>query len=165
MGQARLTVWTRTNIASGIMSVWGGNKCPWDLVIAHPPCTHLTNMTWNWGNQNRIPDWWAKHQEGKEFFLACLDANAKHIAVENPPLMNPPARDALGTPDCTTDFMYFGEKYRKRVGWWLRNLPPLIGSCHSVGVPSLVTNEESCISQKKTGCFGCNAWGKTSNGP
>ena len=113
---------------------------PWDLVIAHPPCTHLTQMTWNWGNQHRIPGWWDVHKLGVELFLACRGANAQYVAVENPPLMNPPAKEAAGFPDCVTDFMYFGEEFRKRVGLWLKNLPPLLGTVHAVGAPSLVRN-------------------------
>ena len=33
-------------------------KESWDLVIAHPPCTHLCSITWNFRNHKRIAGWW-----------------------------------------------------------------------------------------------------------
>ena len=117
---------------------------PWNLIVAHPPCTHLTTLTWCWGNHYRIADWWDRHYEAVAFFHACLNANAPLIAVENPPQMNPPAKAAIGKPDDRTDFMYFGAPYRKRVGWWLKGLPPLMHTVISPpNVPSVVRFKRS----------------------
>ena len=49
----------------------------WDLVIAHPPCTYLTNAR---------PSLWGGPETGEAiaFFQECLAANAPLVAVENP---------------------------------------------------------------------------------
>ena len=54
----------------------------WDLVIAHPPCTYLANSGVSW--LHRRPGRWRLMREAAEFFVACLDANAPKVAVENP---------------------------------------------------------------------------------
>lgn len=100
-------------------------KEPWDLVVAHPPCTHLCALTWGWKNQERIAGWWDKFEEGCQLFAACLNANAPRIAVENPS-MNPPARKMFGPPDDIVEPYFFGHPYKKRTGLWLKNLPPLM---------------------------------------
>ena len=103
---------------------------PWDLVIAHPPCNYLTEYTWCFNNQWRYADWWQRYKEGLHFFWDCLEANAPMVAVENPPNMHPPARAMIRRPDCVTDFRDFGDGVRKRVGWWLKHLPPLMSTLH-----------------------------------
>jgi hypothetical protein len=54
----------------------------WDLMIAHPECTYLTNSGVSWLHKdiNR----WLKLFEGAEFFKKMLNANIPRIAVENP---------------------------------------------------------------------------------
>jgi len=64
---------------------------PWDLVIAHPPCTRLCNSGVRWLAER---DLWADMRDGAEFFLACLNANAPCVAVENP-VMHKYARDII----------------------------------------------------------------------
>lgn len=59
----------------------------WDLIIAFPPCTYLSNA----GACRLYPkkgqlnmDRYKKGLEGKEFFLKILNADCPRIAVENP---------------------------------------------------------------------------------
>ena len=62
----------------------------WDLIIAHPPCTYLSNAGANslfkkidgksWMNYER----YKKGLEGKAFFMKFINADCEHIAVENP---------------------------------------------------------------------------------
>ena len=40
--------------------------------------------------------------------------------------MNPPARKIFGPPQDKIEPYYFGHKFRKRTGLWLRGLPPLM---------------------------------------
>ena len=54
----------------------------WDLVIAHPPCTFLCKSGVRWLHSD--PGRWAKLDDGAAFFIACLNANAPAVAVENP---------------------------------------------------------------------------------
>lgn len=94
----------------------------WDLVIAHPPCTRLCNSGVRWLHER---DLWAEMREGAEFFLACLNANAPRVAVENP-VMHRHAREIIGRgPDFTVQPWQFGDDFKKRTCFWTRGLPPL----------------------------------------
>lgn len=58
----------------------------WDLIIAHPPCTYLTNAGARWlysgGELNQ--ERYKNGLEAKEFFVEFLNADCEKIAVENP---------------------------------------------------------------------------------
>jgi hypothetical protein len=59
----------------------------WDLIIAFPPCTYLSNagacrLYPKKGHLNE--ERYQKGLEAKEFFLKLLNANCPRIAVENP---------------------------------------------------------------------------------
>lgn len=117
---------------------------PWDLVIAHPPCSELTMYTWTFKNPQRLGAiWWRRYHDALAFFRECLDANAPLVAVENPPLMHPPARGVFGKPSQSTDFAMFGSEYRKRVGLWLKNLPPLMATCYNLDAQHLVKDRSA----------------------
>ena len=95
----------------------------WDLVVAHPPCTYLANSGVRWLHTDQTR--WAKLDEGAAFFLACLNANAPRVAVENP-VMHSYGRERVGRgPDFTTQPWQFGDDFKKRTCFWTRNLPPL----------------------------------------
>ena len=61
-------------------------KMKWDMVIAFPPCTYLTNAGARWlfagGQLNH--DRFQKGLKAKEFFLSFLNCDCQRIAVENP---------------------------------------------------------------------------------
>lgn len=96
---------------------------PWDLVIAHPPCTYLCNSGVRWLHERS--ERWAKMREGAEFFRACLDANAPRVAVENP-VMHRYAREIVGRrADFSVQPWQFGDPAKKRTCFWTRGLPPL----------------------------------------
>lgn len=95
---------------------------PWDLVIAHPPCTRLCNSGVRWLAER---DLWEDMRAGAGFFRACLDANAPRVAVENP-VMHRYAREIVGRgPDFTVQPWQFGDNVKKRTCFWTRGLPPL----------------------------------------
>lgn len=61
-------------------------KLPWDLIIAHPPCTYMANSG---AVRMRIkgeiqPERYKKAMEAKAFFMAFYNANCQKIAIENP---------------------------------------------------------------------------------
>ena len=58
----------------------------WDLIIAHPPCTYLSNAGANHLYKGKVlnQDRYAKGLEAKEFFMKFLNANCDKICVENP---------------------------------------------------------------------------------
>lgn len=96
----------------------------WDLVIAHPPCTYLTNagavrMRVNGEIQ---PERFAKAMDAKEFFMAFYNADCDHIAIENPTPMK-----IVGLPPYSQAIQpyWFGHPYSKRTCLWLKGLPPL----------------------------------------
>lgn len=96
----------------------------WDLLIAHPPCTYLTNA----GavrmrvNGEIVPERYQKAMEAKAFFLQFLNADCQRIAVENPTPMKivdlPPYTQAIQP-------WQFGHPYSKRTCLWLKGLPKL----------------------------------------
>lgn len=97
----------------------------WHLIIAHPPCTYLCKVSSvHMMIQGKInEERYQKMVEAREFFLRCLNANAPHVAVENP---LPMARAELPPPDCFIQPFWFGHKYSKKTLYWLKNLPPLM---------------------------------------
>ena len=58
----------------------------WDLIIAHPPCTYLSNAgaRWLYAGGELNTERYRKGLNGKEFFMAMLNADCQRIAVENP---------------------------------------------------------------------------------
>lgn len=97
---------------------------PWDLVIAHPPCTYLANSGARWLVDN--PERWLLMEAAARFFRRCLDANAPRVAVENPIMHRHGRRAAgIGRPDCSIQPWQHGHGEIKRTCFWLRGLSPL----------------------------------------
>ncbi len=100
-------------------------KMQWDMIIAHPPCTYMTNA----GavrmrvNGRIVQERFEKAMEAKKFFLRFYDADCPKIAVENPTPMK-----IVGLPPYTQAIQpyQFGHPYSKRTCLWLRGLPPLV---------------------------------------
>ena len=95
------------------------NGAPWDLIIAHPPCTALavSGNRWHAGTQGRI--------DAAIFVLrmaSLMEQCAKAYAIENPV-------GALSTlwrkPDQYIQPWQFGHGETKKTGLWLHNLPLL----------------------------------------
>lgn len=109
----------------------------WDLMIAHPPCTYLTNSgvqhlyEGKTADQKRSlgykidPQRWQDMLEGVEFFNQLQNANIPHKAIENP-IMHKYARERVGTtkPQYVQPYEY-GHPEQKRTGLRLINLPRL----------------------------------------
>lgn len=94
----------------------------WSMVIAHPPCTRLCNSGVRWLAER---DLWADMRAAAAFFMACLNANAPRVAVENP-VMHGHAAAIIGKPSFTCQPWQFGDNAKKRTCFWTRNLPPLV---------------------------------------
>lgn len=99
----------------------------WDLIIAHPPCTYLSNA----GARHLFPngklnqDRYKKGIEARDFFMAFLNSNCTHIAVENP---TPSKIYKLPPYTQVIQPWMFGHPYQKRTCLWLKNLPPLVAT-------------------------------------
>lgn len=99
----------------------------WDMLIAHPPCTFLTNASANLMrvNGNIVLDRYAKALAARDFFFKFLEADCLHIAVENPVPLS-----IVGLPHYSQLIQpyYFGDPYSKKTCLWLKGLPPLMGT-------------------------------------
>jgi hypothetical protein len=95
----------------------------WDLMIAHPPCTFLTNS--GVCHLHTDESRWEKMSQGAEFFKAILEVNIPRICVENP-IMHKYAKEVIGYgySQIVQPWM-FGHTESKATCLWLKNLPPL----------------------------------------
>lgn len=61
-------------------------KMDWDMILAFPPCTYLTNAGARhlWKNHELNQERYAKGLEAKEFFMKFYNADCPRIAIENP---------------------------------------------------------------------------------
>lgn len=109
----------------------------WDLIIAHPPCTYLCKVSSPWMvvNGHLQKERYEKMLAGRAFFLKCLTAPAKFVAVENP---LPMARAQLPKPTTFIQPFWFGSKWSKKTLLWLKNLPPLMPTIINPNIKQLV---------------------------
>ena len=102
-------------------------KQKWDMIIAFPPCTYLTNAGTRHFSRRINPDWKvdAREQlrkEAFEFFMLFVNADCDRIAIENPVgYVNSQYRK----PDQIIHPYYFGDNAKKRTCLWLKGLPKL----------------------------------------
>lgn len=99
----------------------------WDLMIAHPPCTYLSNVgAVNLRKHGVLNmDRMAKAIDAKKFFMAFLGAPIPRICVENPI----PGRIHQLPPYSQIVQPYmFGDPWMKTTCLWLVNLPILMAT-------------------------------------
>lgn len=106
----------------------------WDLIIAHPPCTYLSNVATRAHSVRMTPINWINSRtlnriESMRFFMDFVTADCDKIAIENPVgVMNTCYRkpDQIIHP-----YMFSGGKddtenfVTKRTCLWLKGLKPL----------------------------------------
>lgn len=97
----------------------------WDMMIAHPPCTYLSNAgaMWLCSNGNLNQERYEKWMEGARFFMKLYNANIPKICIENP---MPSVIFGLPKKTQVIQPYFFGHPYSKRTYLWLKNLPPLV---------------------------------------
>lgn len=88
-----------------------------DLMIAHPPCTHLAVSGARWFKEKQ-----AEQAEALNFVRDLLDAPIPRIALENPVSI---ISSRIRKPDQIVQPWMFGHGETKATCWWLKNLPPL----------------------------------------
>jgi site-specific DNA-cytosine methylase len=89
----------------------------WDLMIAHPPCTHLAVSGARWF-KNKINE----QEEALEFVRLLMNAPIEHIAIENPISI---ISSRIRKPDQIIQPWQFGHGETKATCLWLKNLPKL----------------------------------------
>ena len=92
----------------------------WDLIIAHPPCTHLASSGARWFREKQMD---YRQQKSCVLFMQMMLANAYRVAVENPVgIMSRCYR----RPDQIIQPWQFGHGETKATCLWLKNLPELV---------------------------------------
>lgn len=92
----------------------------WDLIIAHPPCTHLAVSGARWFKEGKKP--LILQDEAAEFFMLFVNAKCKKIAVENPVCI---MSTRYKKPTQIINPWQFGHPEQKRTCLWLKGLPKL----------------------------------------
>ena len=94
----------------------------WDLIIAHPPCTHLSvSGAARWAE--KVAD--GRQQAAIKFVEDIWNANCPFIAIENP-VGALSTRSKLGKASQYIQPYEFGHAEQKKTGLWLKGLPKLI---------------------------------------
>ncbi len=97
----------------------------WDLMVAHPPCTRLTNSGVCWLQKRNL---WDDLKEACRFFRSFIESSVPRIAVENP-IPHKYAVEGIGRKyDQIIQPFEFGHAERKATCLWLKNLPPLMAT-------------------------------------
>ena len=105
----------------------------WDLIIAHPPCTFLTNCCTRGFSLKATPAekvvWrWEQRALAAVFFMRFIGANCERICVENPVGFMTRAYEKPTQyiePYFFCDSINSDEYVTKKTGLWLKGLPPL----------------------------------------
>lgn len=90
----------------------------WDIIIAHPPCTHLSVSGARWFKDKKIVQ-----GQAIKFFMKFVNHPCERIAIENPiSIMSTHYRK----PDQIIQPWQFGHGETKATCLWLKNLPKLV---------------------------------------
>lgn len=90
----------------------------WDLMIAHPPCTHLAVSGSRW-----FKDKQQEQADALEFVRKLMDAPIQRICIENPISI---ISSRIRKPDQIVQPWQFGHGETKATCLWLKNLPKLV---------------------------------------
>lgn len=92
----------------------------WDLMIAHPPCTHLSVSGAKHFAEKRMD---GRQQQSISFFMRLIKSDIPMIAIENPICI---MSSLYRKPDQIIQPWQFGHGETKATSLWLKNLPALI---------------------------------------
>ena len=107
---------SRHHFQDDVLNVLAGDQ-PWSLMIAHPPCTHLSVSGARWFNEKQT-----EQAEALEFVRLLLAAPIQHIALENPVSV---ISSKIREPDQIVQPWMFGHGETKATCLWLKSLPKL----------------------------------------
>lgn len=106
----------------------------WDLIIAHPPCTHLAVSGAAWFEKKRED---GRQREGIELFCKFFEADCDKVVIENPigiisgeyiKAHFPDLAEKYGLPKKPTQIIHpwmFGDNYNKSTCLWEKGVSPL----------------------------------------
>ena len=107
----------------------------WDLLIAHPPCTHLAVSGAAWFEKKRAD---GRQRDGIELFCKFLECDCDKVVVENPvgiisgdyiKKWFPDIAEKHGLPKKPTQTIQpwmFGDNYSKATCLWEKGVNPLV---------------------------------------
>lgn len=97
----------------------------WDLMIAHPPCTYLTNS--GVCHLHKKASRWPLLFESGRFFKRLLDASIERIAIENP-IMHKYGKQLIGDVKQSQIIQpwMFGHPEQKATCLWIKGLPLIV---------------------------------------
>jgi len=104
----------------------------WDLMVAHPPCTHLC-VSGARHFKDKIAD--GRQQQGIDFFMKLVNAPIERICIENPICI---MSSKYKKPTQIIHPWQFGHEAEKTTCLWLKNLPCLTPT-NIVGKGEIVT--------------------------
>ncbi len=90
----------------------------WDLMIAHPPCTHLAVSGARWFKNKKT-----EQQQALDFVDLLMKAKIYKICIENPISV---ISSKIKKPDQIIHPWMFGHGETKATCLWLKNLPILV---------------------------------------
>jgi hypothetical protein len=133
----------------------------WDLMIAHPECTRMTNAGVRWLKVpppgKTLVQMWRDLFDGAAFYRLLRDAPVPRKAIENPimhcyamELVQPIKRQVVQP-------WWFGDKAFKATGFELFNLPPLLPT-NRLTPPAKGTDEHKRWSAIHRASPGPNRW-------
>ena len=89
----------------------------WDLMCAHPPCTHLSVSGARWFKEKQV-----EQREALGFVRRLMEAPINKICIENPISI---ISSKIRKPDQIIQPWMFGHGETKATCLWLKNLPKL----------------------------------------
>ena len=139
-----------------------------DLIIAHPPCTRLTNSGVRWlkvpPKGKTLDQIWEEFDQAVEFYKKIQAINVKMKCIENP-VMHCYAREAIGEiKRQVVQPWWFGEETFKATGYELTGLPDLVAT-NKLIPPKPGTDEHKKWSWIHRASPGPNRWKVRSTTP
>jgi len=108
------------------------HKHGWDMMVAHPPCTHLS-VSGAPSFKEKVAD--GRQQAALDFVAMLLNAPIRKIALENPVSI---ISTRIRKPDQIIQPYQFGHDASKKTCLWLKGLPLLVANPKDYVKPRMV---------------------------
>lgn len=105
------------HIQGDVLGVLGDG---WDLMVAHPPCTHLAVSGAAWFAKKKAD---GRQDASLDFVRALMAAPIPRWCIENPVSI---ISSRIRRPDQIIQPWHFGDAVTKTTCLWLKGLPPLL---------------------------------------
>lgn len=110
---------------------WAETAPLWDLIVAHPPCDHISYAGARWFAQKQAD---GRQAAASQFFMEMVSAPSPLVAVENPHSV---MQKLYRPPTQVVQPWHFGDPYVKGIHLWLKGLPKLLPAYRETDFPQL----------------------------